>query len=153
MTDADVKVDQGWRRFAWLLGIGFVSAVLVIGSVSVASLRGQASSSAENDRLRAQVDLLSGQLATNTRQSECRSRIVNAAEVIRGARDSIGWQALVERVAEADDSPEARAAQARVLFERARQMTDLNERLSDAIDLRAQSIRICADNPDFVPPT
>lgn len=74
----------------------------------------------------------------------CRDRIAAHAEAVRDDRDSVGWDALAARVIEGEQID----TQAR-----ARQIRELHDRLAVASDLRSRAGRICATDPDFIPPT
>lgn len=137
------QVDRMWRRVViWsaaavvLAGVASVIALSIASKVVSDAQDSVAVVRSENQQLRDQV-------SANTRQTECRARIANAAESARADRDSLGWQSLVDRLV---------VGQTGGLQDRGRQMSDLNERLLNATDLRARSIEICAGNADFTPP-
>jgi hypothetical protein len=125
----DFEVDRAWRRFALLLA---GALLFVAGTFLVVTLY-----------FRAEVTTLQAQVSAGDRQTECRSRIASAGEVIRADRDSIGWQSLVDRFV---------SGQSTGLEDRSRQMADLNRQLHAATDLRSRAIEVCAANPDFTPP-
>jgi hypothetical protein len=125
----DPSVDQAWRRFAITL-----ASTLLLLAVTFLVVTGY---------FRAEVSDLQEQVSADTAQTECRSRIASAAEVIRSDRDSLGWQALVDRIVAGQADTD--------LTDRSRQMAELNRRLTDATALRSRAIEVCAADPDFQP--
>lgn len=143
MTEINTAVSKQWRPVIIWSSIAVTSAVFLaiitlFWAIAVTNQRQETveATRRENQELHDQVN-------TNTKQTECRSRITNAAEAIRAERDSLGWQSLVDRATVA--TPEEVAL-------RVRQMTDLNRQLMVAVDLRTRSIEICAQNAEFTPP-
>lgn len=144
MAEIQREVTSPWKPvIIWAAAAVTGAVVLAIGillwAVVVTNQRQETveATRRENQALHVQVD-------TNTRQTECRSRVVNAAEAIRAERDSLGWQSLVDRAS--ISTPEELAL-------RARQMTALNQQLINATDLRSRSIELCSADPNFTPPT
>lgn len=136
------QVDRMWRRVViWsaaavvLAGVAAVIALSIASKVVSDAQDSVAMVRIENQQLRDRVD-------ANTRQTECRSKIVNAAESIRAERDSLGWESLVAIAGGQRSEVPGRAAK----------VADLNRRLADATDLRSHSIELCATNPDYTPP-
>lgn len=136
-TAATWKPVIVWAAIA-VTGAVFLAIGTLLWAVLVTNQRQETveATRRENQELHMQVD-------ANTKQTECRARITNAAEAIRAERDSLGWQSLVDRATVA--TPEEVAL-------RVRQMTDLNRQLMVAVDLRTRSIEICAQNAEFTPP-
>lgn len=131
----DEDMARVWRQFAARLAIALATGAVTFLIVGMYFMQAQRSQDAEISHLRDQV-------AASDRQVECRSRITNAAEMVRADRDSLGWQSLVDRIV---------LGNAVDVTARAKQMADLNQRLLDATALRSKSIELCAANPDFTP--
>jgi hypothetical protein len=125
----DDRVSDAWRRVAIMAVAGglFVGLTFLVTTLFFLS----------------RINTLEASVAAGDRQTECRSRIASAAEVVRTDRDSLGWQSLVDRIVAGQTGGD--------LGRRSEQMTELNRRLFDATDLRARSIEVCAANPDFQP--
>jgi hypothetical protein len=132
----DADMAHVWRRFAARLAGALLAGAVTFAATGLYFVAAQRSQDAEISRLRDQV-------AASDRQVECRARIAVAAETIRAERDSLGWQALVDRVV---------AGRTDGLEDRSARVENLNRRLADATDLRAHATGLCADNPDYTPP-
>lgn len=125
----DDKVSKAWQRVALMAVAGgmFVAITFLLATLFFLT----------------RINTLESKVAAGDRQTECRSRIASAAEVVRADRDSLGWQSLVDRIVAGQSDSN--------LSDRSRQMSDLNQRLFDATALRAKAIDVCAANPDFQP--
>ncbi len=132
----DVKVDQAWRRFAFTLA---AVLVFVAGTFLVTT------------------SYLIHQIGAGDRAAECRSKIANAAEVIRADRDTAQSQFVIATQRRGEARLANDAAGEKVQFDAAStavgEVERLNNRLRPALDLRARSVELCSTNPDFTPPT
>jgi hypothetical protein len=145
MSDDELveRSARAWRPvIIWAaVVVALSTAVALLALVWAMQVTGQRQATVEATR---QENLeLRAQVAANTKQAECRARISSAAEAIRSERDSIGWQALVDRFV---------AGKSEGLVDRTNEIAGLNEQLHHASDLRSQAIEVCSANPDFVPP-
>lgn len=130
----DARVDKAWRRVAVMAVTGgaFVAITFLVTTV-----------------------FLLDQVKRGDRTAECRSRIANAAEVIRADRDTAQSQFVIatQRRGEARLASDTAGEQVQLHAASAavNEVERLNKRLEPALNLRARSVDICAANPDFQP--
>jgi hypothetical protein len=131
-VNLDARVDQAWRRVAVMAVTGgLVVTVLFL----VTTL------------------YLLDQVKRGDRTAECRSKIANAAEVIKADRDTAQSQFVIatQRRSEARMAGDimAEEVQLRAASEAVNDVERLNNLLEPAMELRAKSVAICSANPDF----